>query len=456
MALVLASCSTTVTPRPDANLDRNTPPGDAPEPVEDASTMVDVVTMKDAPIDAPTDAPTPVDTCRGPSEPAYLSDPRLCLVTYATGVNRARGMAFAPNGDLFVVSNGSVVVLFDANGDGISDNSERSTFGSINGINHGIAFSPDQAFLYVSNDRAVYRWAYRPGLRRAESPPEQVIQGIPSGGHSTRTLMFDHRGLLYVSVGSASNVDTSPSDLALRSMIRRFTIPATLPAGGMAYTSGEIVASGMRNEVGLTMDSMGRIWGVENGRDNLIDSRFGGDIHNDNPAEELNRIDGPGPTYFGYPSCWTEMNLPDGGGPGTQHADTSVPNTSPAYHDETWCQNPANVRPPAAVMPAHWAPLGITEYTGNVLPPSWRGSLFITSHGSWNRTPPTGRLIARAEVRPDGTIGTITPIVGQRAPDGSLRQGTWNVRPVDIRQGPDGALYFTDDLGGRVFRIGYR
>ena len=41
---------------------------------------------------------------------------------------------------------------------------------------------------------------------------------------------------------------------------------------------------------------------------------LGGDIHYDNPGEKLNRIDGPGPTYFGYPQCWAEGDLPGGGG----------------------------------------------------------------------------------------------------------------------------------------------
>jgi glucose/arabinose dehydrogenase len=329
------------------------------------------------------------------------------------------------------------------------------TFGAIGGLNHGIAFSPDGAWLYVSTPTDVYRWAYARGQRAASSPPERVVRGIPGGGHSTRTLLFDREGRLYVSVGSATNLDQTSSDLALRSMIRRFAIPATLPAGGLAYDAGEVVASGMRNEVGLTIDSSGRMWGVENGRDNLGDARFVGDIHMDNPAEELNRIDGPGPTFFGYPFCWTEGMVTGGGGAGTQHGDVEV--TASLRRDDAWCQNAANVRRPAGVMPAHWAPLGVTEYTGSVLPANWRGDLFITSHGSWNREAgQTGRLIARADVQADGTVSGIQPVVGQRDSNGNLVQGVWGVRPVDIRTGPDGALYFTDDLGGRVLRIGYR
>jgi glucose/arabinose dehydrogenase len=212
------------------------------------------------------------------------------------------------------------------------------------------------------------------------------------------------------------------------------------------------VAFGMRNEVGMAIDSRGRMWSVENGRDQLFDNRFGGDIHYDNPSEKLNRVGGSGLTYFGYPQCWPEGDLPGGSGPGTLHADQEVP--PELLQNDAWCQNRGNVQPPAAVMPAHWAPLGITEYTGDLLPAAYRGDLFITSHGSLNREiGQVGRLVARAHLLADGTVASIEPIVGQRGSNGLLRQGQWLIRPVDIQQGPDGALYFSDDLGGSVFRI---
>jgi len=122
---------------------------------------------------------------------------------------------------------------------------------------------------------------------------------------------------------------------------------------------------------------------------------------------------------------------------------------------EAWCQSVANVRPPAFALPAHWAPLGIVQYTGNLLPSAWRGDLLITSHGSWNReSGQVGRLVARAHLLPNGTVGSLEPVVGQSSSGGTLSQGYWSVRPVDIRQGPDGALYFSDDNSGRILRLG--
>lgn len=64
----------------------------------------------------------------------------------------------------------------------------------------------------------------------------------------------------------------------------------------------------------------------------------------------------------GYPSCWSEYLLPPdlGGGPGTQwqHPDFQ------GSVSDAWCQDPAQVVPPAFAMPAHVAPLGIVFYRG--------------------------------------------------------------------------------------------
>jgi glucose/arabinose dehydrogenase len=368
------------------------------------------------------------------------------VTVFATDAGGVRQMAFAPNGDLFV-NNGSVTVLFDGDGDGVSSESERSRFATASGLNHGLAFSRDTAFVYASSSTTVYRWPYASGARSAGGSAQVVVARLPSGGHSTRTLVFDSQGRLYVSVGSAGNVDTDPGLVATRSQIRRFTIPASLPAGGLDYMTGEVVASGMRNEVGLYMDARDRLWSVENGRDMLTEN---GDIHNGNPAEEVNLIDGNGSTYYGYPSCYSEFQRPSGNGPGTQWADKTL--SSGDRKTDAWCRDPAQVHPPQFALPAHWAPLGIIEYQGDALP--FGNDLIVTAHGSWNSDTPVGRVVARLH-RSGDTITSFEPIVGERGGDNNLRQGLWNARPVDVREASDGALYFSDDMGGRVFKVTY-
>jgi glucose/arabinose dehydrogenase len=393
--------------------------------------------------------PAPVNCTGSMTLNAYVSDPKLCVYVYADGLAAARQMAFAPNGDLFV-NNGAVTVLWDADHDGASQPNERAQFASAAGLNHGLAFSRDQKFVYASSATAVFRWAYVSGQRTAAAAAETVIAGIPSGGHTTRTLAFDSSGRLYVSVGSASNVDVTQQEWDTRAQIRRFTLPSSLPNGGLAYADGEVIARGMRNEVGLFIDANDHAWSVENGRDNLSDPDLGGDIHNDNPGEEINFIDGQGATFYGYPLCFSEYAAAGGMGPGTQWADQTLDPT--LQKTDAFCRDTNSVHPPAWAMPAHWAPLGIIQYTGSSLP--FAGDLLIAAHGSWNRQPAVGRVIARAHLE-QGHVVSLTSIVGEKDSVGALQEGTWNVRPVDLRQGPDDAVYVSDDQGGRVLKIGY-
>jgi glucose/arabinose dehydrogenase len=237
-------------------------------------------------------------------------------------------------------------------------------------------------------------------------------------------------------------------------MVMRFALPDPLPAGGVAYTAGEILASGMRNEVGLAVDRAGRLWGVGNGRNDAWLAP-GMDIHDGNPAEELHRIEETAPRFYGYPSCWTEFMLASGAGAGTLHADPQV--TGVAAHDDAWCRDPGNVRPAAFAMPAHWAPLGLVAVAPGVFPAAWTGDLLVPSHGSTDSTRPIGRLIARAHLGADGTVLGVAPVVGGADASGQgFGDGLWADRPVDIVQGVDGAMYVTADEQGLVLRLGYR
>jgi glucose/arabinose dehydrogenase len=390
-------------------------------------------------------------TCTG-SMPldAFVSDPKLCVYVYAQNLSGARQLAFAPNGDLFVNAR-SLIVLWDDDKNGTSDPNERATFGQASGLNHGVVFSRDGKFVYASSSTTVFRWAYTPGQRTAQGAAEVVVKGIPSGGHSTRTLAVDSKGRLIVSIGSAGNVDTSQTEWDTRAQIRRYTIPAAVPNGGLAYMSGDVLATGMRNEAGIFVDPDDRIWGVENGRDNLSDDDLGGDIHNDNPGEEINLVDETGPKFYGYPLCYTEFKIGSGGGgQGTQWADQTL--AASMQKTDDYCRNAAMVRAPVYAMPAHWAPLGIIRYTGRVLP--MKGDLIVGAHGSWNRDPASGRVIARARLQGD-KVSSFEVIVGEKDAAGKLREGSWSVRPVDVRQGPDEAIYVSDDMSGRVLKIGY-
>jgi glucose/arabinose dehydrogenase len=99
-------------------------------------------------------------------------------------------------------------------------------------------------------------------------------------------------------------------------------------------------------------------------------------------------------------------------------------------------------------------------YTGSMFPAQYRNGVFIAFHGSWNRLPepqagyrvifqPMSGAAANGEYATfaDGFVAGIDP---KALPGAAVH------RPTGLAVGPDGALYITDDTGGRIYRVTYR
>lgn len=396
-------------------------------------------------------APTRVATCpvpAGAEMPEASTPAGYCPWVFAEGLSNPRGITTDDLGQLLLIEQGAtaVTLLWDANNNRTSEASERLRIATAPGLNHGIAVRG--GYVYASSDTTVYRWPYT-GARTALANRETVVTGIPGGGnHVTRTLAFDPQGNLYLHCGSATNVDANSN----RSRVVRFTA-AQLAAGTTTWADATVFADGTRNEVGLRFDSQGRLWGVENGSDNLNRTDLGGDIHIDNPAEELNLFAQAG-AFYGYPYCWSEGVLPStvGKGPGTQWAYPAV--MADGTHTDAWCQNPANVTVPSLSMQAHSAPLDVLFYTGGSFPADVVGDAIITFHGSWNRTPATGYKVVRAGFGANGLPdGTVTPLLESTAAGDT--GGGWTHRPVGLTMGKNGEVYVTSDADGMVLAIGH-
>lgn len=408
----------------------------------DATGTTDVATGRDA-----SDV-TAAGPCSAPSAAAvadaFVPD-GFCAVTWASGLASPRGIFVAPGGDVLVVERGAshVTALWDDDGDGLSGAGERAVVAEASGLNHGVFVHG--GFLYASSATTVFRWPYA-GERDDLGAPQTVIRDIPGGGHATRTVVLDAQGRLYVSVGSLSNVDEDAS----RSRVSRFALDA-LPAGGIRFADGEVFADGLRNEVGLDFDADGVLWGVQNGLDSLARDDLGGDIHDDNPAEILSRFDTPG-AFHGYPYCWTEYRLPSGVGlgPGTMWATPTF--LDRGTHTDAWCRDTAHVDPPELAMQAHAAPLDLEFYDGAMFPEAFRGDLFVSFHGSWNRDVPTGYKVVR--VRMQGGVPQDPEPFFEYAGEGDIA-AAWRHRPVGVRVGADGRLFITSDSSGVVIAIGH-
>lgn len=371
-----------------------------------------------------------------------------CAWRFAEGLDDPRGLISDSQGQLLVVERGrgQVTLLWDENGDRINQPSERMPLASATGLNHGIALH--QAYLYASTATTVYRWPYD-GSRKALADRQTVLTGMPSGGHSTRTLVFDGQSNLYIAIGSGSNLDADST----RARVVRLDA-AKVTAGEASLADTTVHADGTRNECALRFDSRGRLWGVENGSDNLNRSDLGGDIHNDNPAEEVNLLNEPG-AFYGYPYCWSEGNLDanaGGLGPGTQWAYPSVMNDG--VHTDAWCRDTANVKPPVFTLQAHTAPLDILFYQGGSFPADVTGNAIVTYHGSWNRTPATGYKVVMIPFGQDGMpSGAVTSLLESKA-SGDTGAG-WTHRPVALAQGKSGEVYITSDANGLVMALGH-
>jgi len=396
---------------------------------------------------------TPSCTLTNKLAKANVSDPRYCPYIWASGLSGPRGVEIAANGDVLIVENsrGVIAALWDDNRDGVSGSNERATLATQTGLNHGIVIDARNGFLYASNPTDVYRWKYTSGQRTNLGTSQHVISNIPCCHHTTRTLRLSPDGTyLYVQSGSEDNVAPDPG----HAQIHRFKV-ASLGGTVVDWNSGEVVAVGLRNEVGIRFDPTGRLWGVENGVDDLYRADLGGDIHNDNPCEELNLLEDPTivpGSFYGYPYCWSEGILPTyGKGPCTQWLQPDF--QGKGVWTDAWCQTVTNVRPPLYCFPAHNAPLDILF--GNITDASrYKMHAYVSAHGSWDRTPPDGYNVR--EVMWDSNNMISSSILLQYAGPGTTGAG-W-IRPVGLGITTTiwgQTLMITDDGNGYIVGLSY-
>ena len=236
---------------------------------------------------------------------------------------------------------------------------------------------------------------------------EAIVEGLPSGGHISRTVGFSPSDKMYVSIGSLCNVCEETD-------VRRAAVMEYNPDGSEA----RVYAEGLRNSVGFVFHpTTGHIWATENGRDNLGD---------DIPPDEINILrDGQ---HYGWPYCYGK-NIPDR----TINDPDRCATTQESLHD----------------MQAHSAPLGLRFINSPQFPEEWQGDLLVAYHGSWNRGEPTGYKVVRLVVDGSSVVAEEDFINGWL-----LDNGTSVGRPVDLIFGPqDGALYISDDGAGVIYRV---
>jgi len=394
----------------------------------------------------------------------------FCASVFADNLGRARHLTVAPSGAVYVntwsssytalknAPGGYIVALRDTNRDGKADQVER--FGPVHqdgraGGGTGIAVHRDA--LYVEDNGKIVRYRLGSGLLVPKESPETVLSGLwTERGHIMHPFAITSNGVMYVNSGSITNScqekdrtlespGMSPCpELQLHAGIWRYDAGKT----GQTFSAAERYATGTRNVVALAVSQADEaLYATLHGRDNLAvhwPKLYTMEQNNELPAELFARIERG--DDFGWPQCYfdgdqrTHVLAPEYGGDGGKAQGICAQN-----------------KPPILTFPAHWAPNGMTFYSGSTFPAKYRGGAFVSFHGSHDRAPKqAGYLVAFvpfAAGKPAGSFEEFATGFAGASPPAAATDAPH--RPMGVAVGPDGALYVSDDVKGRIWRITY-
>ncbi len=392
----------------------------------------------------------------------------FCASVFADKIGHARHIVVAPNGVVYVNTwsgayynnappppGGFLIALQDKTGDGKADVIQRfgETVQTGGAGGTGIGIYKDGLYAEI-NDRIV-RYAMPAGGIVPSGSPGTVVSGLPLGGdHPMHPFLIAPDGSMYVDVATATNScqpkNRQPkvpgadpcTELVTRGGVWRYDANKT----NQRFSPAERYATGIRNAEGFAIDSDGRIFVTQHGRDQLHSNWpefYKPEQEATLPAEEVMLLKAGGD--YGWPECYYDSFVqklvlaPEYGGDGKK---VGV------------CADKIG---PVADFPAHWAPNAMVLYSGKQFPARYRDGVFIAFHGSWNRAPyPQGgynvvfqplagdHSSGNCEIFADGFAGA------NKTPEGATH------RPSGLAVGPDGSLYVSDDVGGRIYRIVYQ
>ncbi|KAH9222266.1 soluble quino protein glucose/sorbosone dehydrogenase [Leptodontidium sp. 2 PMI_412] len=372
------------------------------------------------------------------------------------GLRQPRSILFDTEGALLVVEQQTGIRhlrLADGNGTCLSVQDE-TTLVQDSALNHGLALSNDGRTLYASTADVVYAWDYDPAGPSLGSERRTVVNGMDSGGHTSRTLLMSQMqpGILVVSRGSDGNVDIETADVnSGRSQIKAFDLN-NLTAGSNPYdyaSQGRLLGWGLRNSVGVVEEPIeGGIYSVENSVDQI--ERDGVDIHQDNPGEEMN--------YHGFLNASTEDQ---GGNYGYPYCfalwDTDVPNNDGLIvgnqfsADQTTTSNDTFCREdrvaPRLTFQAHMAPLDIIFLPNGT-------EAFISFHGSWDRSAPVGYKVSYVDFASGSPVAaadsrTATTDIMSNPDLSACPRGCF--RPVSLAMDTQGRMFMSSDATGEIW-----
>jgi glucose/arabinose dehydrogenase/mono/diheme cytochrome c family protein len=381
-------------------------------------------------------------------------------------LGKGRHLAVNNNGDIYMkmretTAKGGSVALRDTNQDGRAD--IIRFFGDYeDSKNYGTAMKIYNGFLYFSTSEAVYRTRLEDGELVPTQATEVVLRDttVINGGrveHSAKSIAFDKEGNLYVSFGAPGDVcqeenrkpgspGKNPCDeLEWFGGIWRFDANKL----NQVQADGEKYATGIRSVVGMDWDpSDNNLYVAQHGRDNF--SRVWPELYSAwesalFPSEEFFRVtkdfDGGWPYYYYDHLREKKLLNPEYGG------------------DKEKSGNADQIGQPVVGFPGHFAPNQVFFYQGDQFPERYRRGAFVAMHGSTIRAPypQAGYLVAFVPMENGKATGPWEVFAdGFAGIDTIVNTSDAHARPVGIAMGPDGSLYISDSVKGKIWRVMYK
>jgi glucose/arabinose dehydrogenase len=387
-------------------------------------------------------------------------------VVVVDSIGRARHLTVTENGDIYVklrVANEEgqgIVALRDTDNSGKADIVE--VFGSYpeNG-SYGTGMEIYNGYLYFSTAGDVFRIKMDPEKLIPEGEAELILSDDYKNAeygyeHIAKPLAFDNEGNMYVPFGS-------PGDIC-QEFNRRPGAPGMLPCPQLEWHSGiwrfdanklnqtqkdgYRYATGIRSVVAMDWNQKeNSLYVVQHGRDNFyrtwpdLFSRWESALL---PSEEFFKVeDGTngGWPYFYYDHMQGKKLInPEYGG------------------DKEISTGADTVAMPIMGFPGHYAPNDLFFYEGDQFPERYKDGAFIAFHGSTIRGPypQAGYFVGFvpfSDGKPSGPWEVFADGFSQL--DTIVNTGDAAARPMGISMGPDGSLYVTESVKGKIWRIMY-
>jgi len=416
----------------------------------------------------PTASAATAAACKGDNGGIVLS-PGFCATIFADNIGHARHLVVAPNGVVYVntwsgryykddkpPAGGFLVALQDTKGTGKADVVKRFGDGVAQGSAGGTGIQLYNGALYAEVNDRIVKYALEANGIVPTGKAEAIVSGMPlTGDHPMHPFIIDAKGNLFVDLGSATNacevqnrMPKSPGNQpCTEKETRAGTWKYDANKTGQQFSPQQRFATGIRNGEGFAIDADGRLFVTQHGRDQL--SENWSDLYKPKdgpelPAEEVMQLQSG--ADYGWPECYFDgfqkklVLAPEYGGDGGKTVGLCAQRSAPA-----------------AFFPAHWAPNDLLFVTNSKFPAAYRAGAFVAFHGSWNRAPaPQGGYNVVFQPMTSGKASGDFVVFADGFAGAVKEPGRAEFRPSGLAAGPDGSLYISDDVHGRIWRVTYQ